>query len=136
MPFGKKFNKEEVQEEVYDEIFGERIERQGIEEMIESVQCLSKQLELILEEVNKRDSKIEELELAIEKLIGDLELSNESNNLKKEAIDKLNEQLIEKQNTIDKKVNKIKSLEEEVNGLRLINKELNGKLKGISEILK
>ena len=159
MPFYKKFNKEEeqVEEVVYDEIFGDRIERQGVEELIESVQSMSKQLELILEEVNKRDMKVEELEsqleeqiLIIEKLATDIELGIIANNEKDKMIESLKEDINKQQGKIDKRNAKIKRLEEEnqerfdnncklkeeVNGLRQINEELEKKLAGISEFFK
>ena len=49
-------------EEVCEECGLERVERKNVEELIESVQIMSKQLEMILEEVVKRDEVIEKLE--------------------------------------------------------------------------
>lgn len=159
MPFYKKFNKEEeqVKEVVYDEIFGDRIERQGVEELIESVQSVSKQLEIILEEVNKRDEKVEELEaqledrfLIIERLTADIELGVMLNNEKEKMIEDLKVDIMKQQERIERRNAKIKRLEEEnqeifdnncklkeeVNGLRQINEELEKKLTGISEFFK
>lgn len=159
MPFYKKFNKEEeqVKEVVYDEIFGDRIERQGVEELIESVQSVSKQLEIILEEVNKRDEKVEELEaqledqfLIIERLTADIELGVMLNNEKEKMIEDLKVDIMKQQERIERRNAKIKRLEEEnqerfdnncklkeeVNGLRQINEELEKKLAGISEFFK
>lgn len=157
MVFGKKFNKEELQETVYDEIFGDRIERQGVEELIESVQLMSKQLEMILEEVNKRDMKVEELEaqledqfLIIERLTADIELGVMLNNEKEKIIEDLKVDIMKQQERVERRNAKIKRLEEEnqerfdnncklkeeVNGLRQINEELEKKLAGISEFFK
>lgn len=159
MPFYKKFNKEEeqVKEVVYDEIFGDRIERQGVEELIESVQSVSKQLEIILEEVNKRDEKVEELEaqledrfLIIERLTADIELGVMLNNEKEKMIEDLKVDIMKQQERIERRNAKIKRLEEEnqeifdnncklkeeINGLRQINEELEKKLTGISEFFK
>lgn len=159
MPFYKKFIKEEeqVKEVVHDEIFGDRIERQGVEELIESVQSMSKQLEIILEEVNKRDEKVEELEaqledqfLIIERLTADIELGVMLNNEKEKIIEDLKVDIMKQQERVERRNAKIKRLEEEnqerfdnncklkeeLNGLRQINEELEKKLAGIGEFFK
>ena len=60
MGFYKKL-KDEV-EELKDEIFHDRVERKAVEELIESVQVLSKHVDGLLEEVVSRDDIVEQLE--------------------------------------------------------------------------
>ena len=50
------------EESICEECGLERVERKNVEELIESVQIMSKQLEIILEEVVKRDEVIDKLE--------------------------------------------------------------------------
>ena len=62
MGFYKKLKDEDEVEELNDEIFHDRVERKAVEELIESVQVLSKHVDGLLEEVVSRDDIVEQLE--------------------------------------------------------------------------
>ena len=114
MGFLKK-NKDEILEEMNDEIFHDRVERKAVEELIESIQVLSKHVDGLLEEVVSRDDIVEQLEnqlaeqlLIIENLSRDIENYIKNIDSKEDEIKTLTKTIDEQQEKIDKRDAKIK----------------------------
>jgi chromosome segregation ATPase len=142
----------------------ERIERKNVEELVESVQVITAQLDMLLKEVVGRDDIVEELEnknkdhlLIIDNLSKDLTMcQTKLNNLNEEnhelynEVDKLKEEIKKQQERIDRRDLKITRLEEDVQNkynenaklkeeldkVKTKNKELSEKIAGIGEFFK
>ena len=98
----------------------EKINNLTVKELIASVDVMSEQLNLILEEVKKRDDLVIELEndkLALNDMITKLteDIQGYVNELamKEENINELNNVIKEQQNRIEERDNKIKRMESE-----------------------
>lgn len=109
----------------------ERIERKGVEELIECVQLLSTQLDLLLEKVTERDEIIDTLEKAndeykitINQLTSDIERYDEDVNKKNDEIVDLCSVIKDQQDKIEQRELKIKKLEEEFENLSIEMDEL------------
>ena len=98
----------------------EKIDNLTVKELIAGVDVMSEQLNLILEEVNKRDDLVLELENdkltlndIIAKLTEDMQGYIDELAAKEENINELNNVIKEQQNIIEERDNKIKRLESE-----------------------
>lgn len=101
-----------------------RIERKSVNELVDTVQIVSSQLDLILDEVMKRDKIVEDLEeytneqsMIIDSLTKDIETYDEVVKNKDKEIEDLNFQINDFQNIITNYENTIKKLESTVKRL-------------------
>lgn len=101
-----------------------RIERKSVDELIDTVQTVSGQLELLLDEVMKRDKIVEDLEeytneqaMIIDSLTKDIENFNNVIENKNEEIENLNCQINDCQNIIQNYESTIKKLDSTVKRL-------------------
>ena len=101
-----------------------RIERKSVDELIDTVQTVSGQLELLLDEVMKRDKIVEDLEeytneqaMIIDSLTKDIENFNSVIENKNEEIENLNCQINDCQNIIQNYESTIKKLDSTVKRL-------------------
>lgn len=129
MPLSIKITntKNKKEEEILDENEVKelpRIERKSVEELVDTVQIVSCQLETLLDEVMKRDKIVEDLEeysneqaMIIDSLTKDIEKFNNVIENKNEEIENLNCQINDYQNIIQNYENTIKKLDSTVKRL-------------------
>ena len=129
MPLSIKISntKNKKEEEILDENEVKelpRIERKSVDELIDTVQTVSGQLELLLDEVMKRDKIVEDLEeytneqaMIIDSLTKDIENYEGIIKHKDEEIENLNCQINDCQNIIQNYENTIKKLDSTVKRL-------------------
>lgn len=121
-----KKNKEMINEynKQDNDMFHDRLERKCVEELVESVQLVSKQLDDILEDLDVRDSEIERLEmevneqkLIIEKLTEDFEFYNKKTIELEEENANLNNKLEENVKLVERQGKRLDRKEEELQRL-------------------